>query len=70
METREKALAWWNNLTDDFDENNSKFFTIHRAFNNGLKLAGFDSVEGRYLSSLTGREIEQIYLKINEHNKQ
>ena len=51
--TREKALIWWNNLP--FNSNNTEKGKVNYTF----KYYGLD----RKYTSLTGKEIEEIYLK-------
>jgi len=50
MSTRKDAIYWWNDLPKE-----DKLFYMK-----GTEL------EGRSISSLTGREIEIIWLKLNE----
>ena len=51
--TREKALKWWNNLP--YDSSNTEKSRVHYT----SKYYGID----KSYSFLTGREIEEIYLK-------
>lgn len=67
---RYKALKWWNNLSDEV-HGHCKLLSIHKAFDLGLKLPGFTG-KGRKLDTLTGSEIEQIWLTLSnrlEHVK-
>ena len=57
MENRAKAIKWWNNLS--FEQ---KYFKVVE----WLWKQGKDTTE-RLPDSLTGREIEEIYL--NKHKK-
>lgn len=59
MEIRVKAMKWWNDLT--LKEKSTVYFKY-----NSLIVAGS---ERSYLT-LTGREIETIYISYNRHNKQ
>lgn len=58
MTTKESAIKWWNDLSNEFDDN-SKFYMLSKAIND-FKIK---SLNYRTVESLTGREIEEIWRK-------